>query len=84
MWLKNIDSSIPLPFYFIILVFGIIITFISIQLYYQFLTWKVERAAKNGIICSKHLPKLVCHRLHYSGEYKKVRYIDNTKVFIKK
>ena len=84
MWLKNLDLPMPLPFYTIMAFFAIIIMFLARQVYYQYITYKTKKNAKNGVIYSKGLHKLVYHRLHYSGDYHKLRFIDGTKVFVLK
>jgi hypothetical protein len=84
MFIRYLISHPIAMMQFILCLFGVLMLYLSIQVYYQVQYWIVVKKATNGIISTRNLPKLVRNQLQYSGDWKKVRYIDKEKVFIKK
>jgi predicted PurR-regulated permease PerM len=84
MFIRYLISHPIAMMQFIMCLFGILMLFLGTMVYYQVQYWIVVKKATNGIISTRNLPKLVRNQLHYSGDWKKVRYIDKEKVFIKK
>jgi len=84
MFIRYLISHPIAMMQFIMCLFGVLMLYLSIQVFYQVQYWIVVKKATNGIISTRNLPKLVRNQLQYSGDWKKVRYIDKEKVFIKK